>query len=82
MVTEGVLTRMLQSDPSLEGVGLVIFDEFHERSIHADLGLALVLETQRLFRDDLRLLVMSATPSSIWPDLYRVCPQRPLQRMD
>ncbi len=61
VVTEGVLTRMLQSDPALDGVGLVVFDEFHERSLNADLGLALALETQRLFRDDLRLLVMSAT---------------------
>ena len=61
VVTEGVLTRMLQSDPALEGVGLVAFDEFHERSIHADLGLALSLEARRLFRNDLRLLVMSAT---------------------
>ncbi len=61
VVTEGVLTRMLQSDPALDGVGLVVFDEFHERSLHADLGLALALAAQRLFRDDLRLLVMSAT---------------------
>jgi len=61
VVTEGVLTRMLQSDPTLEGVGLVIFDEFHERSIHADLGLALALHSRALVRDDLRILVMSAT---------------------
>jgi ATP-dependent helicase HrpB len=61
VVTEGVLTRMLQSDPALEGVGLVIFDEFHERSLHADLGLALTLQSRALLRDDLRLLVMSAT---------------------
>ncbi len=61
VVTEGVLTRMLQGDPSLEGVGLVIFDEFHERSLHADLGLALALECQAVLREDLRLLVMSAT---------------------
>jgi len=61
VVTEGILTRMLQTDPALEGVGLVIFDEFHERSIHADLGLALCLQVQDLLRDDLRLLVMSAT---------------------
>jgi ATP-dependent helicase HrpB len=61
VVTEGVLTRMLQSDPSLEGVGLVIFDEFHERSIHADLGLALALHSRALIREDLRILVMSAT---------------------
>jgi len=61
VVTEGILTRMLQSDPGLEDTGLVIFDEFHERSIHADLGLALALETRAVLRPDLRLLVMSAT---------------------
>ncbi len=61
VVTEGILTRMLQSDPSLAGVGLVVFDEFHERSLHADLGLALALHSRRLLRPDLRLLVMSAT---------------------
>jgi ATP-dependent helicase HrpB len=61
VVTEGVLIRMLQSDPSLEGVGLVIFDEFHERSIHADLSLALTLQAQELFREELKILVMSAT---------------------
>lgn len=61
VVTEGVLTRMLQSDPALDGVGLVIFDEFHERSLQADLGLALCLQSQELLRGDLRLLVMSAT---------------------
>ncbi len=61
VVTEGILTRKLQSDPSLEGVGLVIFDEFHERSLHADLGLALALQSQELLREDLKLLVMSAT---------------------
>lgn len=61
VVTEGVLTRFLQEDPALEGVGLVIFDEFHERSLHADLGLALCLEAKAVLREDLRLLVMSAT---------------------
>lgn len=61
VVTEGVLTRMLQQDPSLEGVGLLIFDEFHERSLHADLGLALALEAQSVLREELRILVMSAT---------------------
>jgi ATP-dependent helicase HrpB len=61
VVTEGVLTRMLQSDPALEDVGLVIFDEFHERSLVADLGLALALDVQAHLREDLRLLVMSAT---------------------
>src|SRR3990172_554601 len=61
VVTEGILTRFLQGDPSLDGIGLVVFDEFHERSIHADLGLALCLETQSILRDDLRILIMSAT---------------------
>jgi ATP-dependent helicase HrpB len=61
VVTEGVLTRMLQSDPALESVGMVIFDEFHERSLHADLGLALCLQSRALLREDLRVLVMSAT---------------------
>ena len=61
VVTEGVLTRMLQHDPTLEGVGIVIFDEFHERSLNADLGLALTLHTRALLRGDLRVLVMSAT---------------------
>lgn len=61
VVTEGILTRMLQSDPSLEGVGLIAFDEFHERSVHADLGLALALHSRSLLRPDLRILVMSAT---------------------
>ena len=61
VVTEGVLTRLLQEDPSLDAYGIVVFDEFHERSLQADLGLALCLEAQRLFRPDLRLLVMSAT---------------------
>lgn len=61
VVTEGVLTRMLQGDPSLDGVGAVVFDEFHERSLHADLGLALALQAQALFRADLRIVVMSAT---------------------
>lgn len=61
VVTEGILTRRLQHDPTLDGVGLLIFDEFHERSIDADLGLALALRTQRLVRDDLRIVAMSAT---------------------
>lgn len=61
VVTEGVLTRMLQSDPGLKGVGLVIFDEFHERSLQADLGLTLCLDIQGALNTDLRLLVMSAT---------------------
>jgi len=61
VVTEGILTRRLQRDPALEGVSLVIFDEFHERSIHADLALAFCLEVQGSLRSDLRILVMSAT---------------------
>ncbi len=61
VVTEGILTRMLQRDNSLDGVGLVIFDEFHERSLHGDLALALCLQSQQLLRDDLRILIMSAT---------------------
>lgn len=61
VVTEGILTRMIQSDPDLPGVGAVIFDEFHERSLNADLGLALVWEARDGLRPDLRLLVMSAT---------------------
>ncbi|MEO9778101.1 MAG: ATP-dependent helicase HrpB [Sedimentitalea sp.] len=61
VVTEGILTRMLQSVPDLLGVGIVIFDEFHERSLNADLGLALCLEVAEALRDDLRLVVMSAT---------------------
>lgn len=61
VVTEGIFTREIQNDPSLEDVGLVIFDEFHERNIHSDLGLALCLETVEALRNDLRILVMSAT---------------------
>jgi ATP-dependent helicase HrpB len=61
VVTEGVLTRMLRSDAGLENAGLVVFDEFHERSIHADLGLALTLQSRAILRPDLRILVMSAT---------------------
>ncbi len=61
VVTEGILTRMLQTDNALEEVGLVIFDEFHERSLHADLALALCLQSQSLLREDLRILLMSAT---------------------
>jgi ATP-dependent helicase HrpB len=61
VVTEGILTRLLEADPALERVGLVIFDEFHERSLAADLGLALCRDAQRHLRPELRLLVMSAT---------------------
>jgi ATP-dependent helicase HrpB len=61
VVTEGVLTRLLLADASLDGIGLLVFDEFHERSLHGDLGLALALQTQEVLRPELRLLVMSAT---------------------
>ena len=61
VVTEGILTRMLQNDAALEDVGIVIFDEFHERSLQGDLGLALCLDVQSTLRDDVKLLVMSAT---------------------
>ena len=68
VITEGILTRQLQQDPSLEGVGLVIFDEFHERNLDSDLALSLCLKGRELFRDDsnpLKLLVMSATLDSV-----------------
>ena len=61
VITEGILTRMLQSDPELPDIGLIIFDEFHERSLDADLGLAFSYEVQQTLREDLKLLVMSAT---------------------
>ena len=61
VVTEGILTRMLQNDNMLEGVGLVLFDEFHERSLHADLALALCREVQQVLREDLKIMIMSAT---------------------
>ena len=61
VVTEGILTRMIQADPDLPGVGCVIFDEFHERSLNADLGLALTLEARAALRPDLAIVVMSAT---------------------
>lgn len=61
VVTEGILTRMIQSDPTLDGTGLLIFDEFHERSVNADLGLALALHSRSIVRPDLRIVVMSAT---------------------
>ena len=61
IITEGVLTRMIQQDPELAGIAAIVFDEFHERSIHSDFGLALALEVQSGLRDDLRLIVMSAT---------------------
>src|SRR5258708_12873727 len=79
VVTEGILIRMIQDDPALDGVGLVIFDEFHERSLDADLGLALTLEARRALREDLRLLVMSATldGEAVAPLLPRPPPLRP-----
>jgi ATP-dependent helicase HrpB len=61
VVTEGILTRMIQDDPTLEGVGALLFDEFHERHLAADLGLALALDVQASLREDLRIVVMSAT---------------------
>ena len=61
IVTEGIMTRMIQSDPELTGIDMVIFDEFHERSIHADTSLAFSLEIQEALRDDLKIVVMSAT---------------------
>jgi ATP-dependent helicase HrpB len=64
VVTEGILTRMLQNDAGLAGIGCVIFDEFHERSLNADLGLALCIESRQTLREDLRLVVMSATLDS------------------
>jgi ATP-dependent helicase HrpB len=60
VVTEGILTRMMQTDNSLEGVGLIIFDEFHERSLQADLALAMCLQMQQVLRPDIRILIMSA----------------------
>src|SRR5215204_6553558 len=61
IVTEGVFTRMILDDPSLDGIAAVLFDEFHERSLDADMALALALDAQQGLREDLRLLVMSAT---------------------
>jgi ATP-dependent helicase HrpB len=61
VVTEGILTRMMQSDSTLQGIGLVIFDEFHERNLQADLALAMCLQVQQVLRSDLRILIMSAT---------------------
>ncbi|MFU0967588.1 ATP-dependent helicase HrpB [Kluyvera ascorbata] len=75
VVTEGILTRMIQRDPELSGVGLVILDEFHERSLQADLALALLLDIQQGLRDDLKLLIMSATLDN--DKLQRLLPQAP-----
>ena len=76
IVTEGILTRMLQQDNALSETGLVIFDEFHERSIHSDLAFALSRESQSVLRNDLRLLVMSATLDT--DELMRVLDSPPL----
>ena len=61
VVTEGILTRLIQDDPGLDGIGALLFDEFHERHLSADLGLALALDVQNQLRPDLRIVVMSAT---------------------
>ncbi|MGZ0801589.1 ATP-dependent helicase HrpB [Kluyvera ascorbata] len=76
VVTEGILTRMIQHDPELSGVGLVILDEFHERSLQADLALALLLDVQQGLRDDLKLLIMSATLDN--DNLQRLLPDAPV----
>ncbi|OAT14806.1 ATP-dependent helicase [Buttiauxella noackiae ATCC 51607] len=76
VVTEGILTRMIQHDPELSGVALVILDEFHERSLQADLALALLLDVQQGLRDDLKLLVMSATLDNA--RLQQCLPQAPV----
>jgi len=73
VITEGILTRMLQSDPELVGVDLIIFDEFHERNLHSDVGLAFSLEVQATLREDLKLLVMSATLD--YEDLHTIMPE-------
>ena len=76
VVTEGILTRMLQQDPELTGIDLVILDEFHERSLQADLALALLLDVQQGLRDDLKLLIMSATLDN--DRLQRLLPDAPV----
>lgn len=76
VVTEGILTRMIQHDPELEGVALVILDEFHERSLQADLALALLLDVQQGLRDNLKLLIMSATLDN--PRLQQCLPDAPI----
>lgn len=77
ILTEGILTRMLQSDNALEGIGMVIFDEFHERSIHADVAMALARESQSILRPDLRLLIMSATLNM--PELQKLLKAKVVQ---
>ncbi|MGK4474243.1 ATP-dependent helicase HrpB [Aeromonas molluscorum] len=80
IVTEGVLTRMLQQDPELTGISLVIFDEFHERSLHADTALAFAIESQQGLREDLKLLLMSATLDGM--ALERLLPDAPVIRSE
>jgi ATP-dependent helicase HrpB len=80
VVTEGILTRMLQDDPALPGVSCILFDEFHERSIHADLGLALTLDVQTHLRPDLKILIMSATLDGV--QLRELLPDAPLLRSE
>ena len=80
IVTEGILTRMLQGDPELTGVELLIFDEFHERSLHADLALALSIESRSALRPDLKLLVMSATLEGL--DFSTLLPDAELLRCE
>lgn len=75
VVTEAILTRMLQDDPALDGIGAVLFDEFHERNLHADLGLALTLDAQAALRPDLRLVVMSATLDGERLERHLGCPR-------
>ena len=65
VLTEGILTRKLVSDATLEGIDVVIFDEFHERSIHSDLALALTLQAQHIIRPDLKIIIMSATIDTV-----------------
>lgn len=76
VVTEGILTQMIQRDPELSGVGLAILDEFHERSLQADLALALLLDVQQGLRDDLKLLIMSATLDN--ERLQKLLPEAPV----
>lgn len=76
VVTEGILTRLIQRDPELSGISLVILDEFHERSLQADLALALLLDVQQGLRDDLKLLIMSATLDN--ERLQTLLPQAPV----
>ena len=76
VVTEGILTRLIQADPELGGIGAIIFDEFHERHLAGDLGLALALDVQATLRPELRLLLMSATLDgeriAAWLDAPRI----------